>query len=54
MEPVIQVLNEMKQAGAVLDYAIGGAMAFIFYAEPQATYDLDIFVTFPADANPLW
>ena len=41
---VFRVLNEMKSDGIVEDYAIGGAMAVLFYAEPTRTYDLDVFV----------
>ena len=37
-------LNDMKQDGVVSDYAIGGAMALIFWSEPTATFDLDVFV----------
>ena len=29
------------------DYAIGGATAVLFYAEPTRTYDLDVFVILP-------
>ena len=29
-------------------YAIGGATAVLFYAEPTRTYDLDVFVTLQA------
>lgn len=41
---VFRVLNEMKAGGIVQDYAVGGAMAVLFYAEPTRTYDLDVFV----------
>jgi len=44
---VFQVLNDMKKDGVVEDYAIGGAMAVLFYAEPTRTYDLDVFVLLP-------
>lgn len=37
-------INEMKQEGVVADYAVGGAMALIFWSEPTATFDLDVFV----------
>ena len=42
---VFQVLNRMRDDGVVADYAIGGATAVLFYAEPTRTYDLDVFVT---------
>ncbi len=37
----------MKSEGMVEDYALGGAMATLFYAEPARTYDLDVFVVLP-------
>jgi len=43
MEKVIKVLNEMKKRKLIEDYAIGGGIAAIFYAETILTYDLDIF-----------
>lgn len=42
---VFQVLNQMRDDGVVSDYAIGGATAVLFYAEPTRTYDVDVFVT---------
>jgi hypothetical protein len=44
---VFRVLNELKSDGIIEDYAIGGAMAVLFYAEPTRTYDLDVFVLLP-------
>jgi len=44
---VFRVLNNMKSDGVIEDYAIGGAMAVLFYAEPTRTYDLDVFVLLP-------
>ncbi len=41
---VFRILNEMKSEHVVADYALGGAMAAMFYAEPARTYDLDVFV----------
>ncbi|HEX8650621.1 MAG TPA: hypothetical protein VF708_07250 [Pyrinomonadaceae bacterium] len=43
MEKTIKVINRMKKEGVIEDYAVGGAMGAIFYVEPFATYDLDIF-----------
>ena len=40
----------MRAAGVVADYAIGGATAVLFYAEPTRTYDVDVFVTLPGEA----
>jgi len=47
MKQAIQVLNDLLQEGVVNEYAIGGAIAALFYTEPFFTQDLDIFVTFP-------
>jgi hypothetical protein len=43
MEKTLQVLNEMVRDGVIEQYAIGGAVAAIFYIEPINTNDLDIF-----------
>lgn len=45
MEKTLRVLNKMVRDGAIETYAIGGAIAAIFYIEPFATSDLDIFFT---------
>ena len=47
LQAVFRVLAEMRDAGVVTDYAIGGATAVLFYAEPTRTYDVDVFVTLP-------
>jgi len=47
MEAAIPLLNEMVTRGLLDSYAIGGAMASLFYAEPVATFDLDVFVLLP-------
>jgi hypothetical protein len=44
---VFRELNELKASGVVRDYAIGGATAALFYAEPARTYDIDVFVVMP-------
>jgi hypothetical protein len=48
MEATIRVLNEMVEEGILDAYAIGGAIAAVFYVEPVATFDLDVFVLLPA------
>lgn len=42
---VIKVMNRLKKVGAILDYAIFGAMAVMKYTEPFNTKDLDILVS---------
>jgi hypothetical protein len=43
MREVLGVLEEMKRAGIIEKYAIGGAFAAILHYEPISTIDLDIF-----------
>ena len=43
----LRVLNEMKQARVVDDYAVAGAMALVFWTEPVPTFDLDVLVFLP-------
>ena len=37
----------MREEEIVADYAIGGATAVLFYAEPTRTYDVDVFALLP-------
>ena len=39
MKKTLQVLNEMKDAGIISHYAIGGAVGAFFYTEAILTYD---------------
>ncbi|HWX21129.1 MAG TPA: hypothetical protein VN578_14610 [Candidatus Binatia bacterium] len=45
---VLRAANGLASAGLIEDYALGGALAAIYYVEPFATYDADIFFI-PAD-----
>lgn len=52
MEPkylrdVFAILNELRAQGVLGDYAIGGAMAALFYTEAVRTYDVDVFALIP-------
>ena len=49
MERTVKVLNEMKTEGVILDYALGGAVAALFYIEPIETHDLDVFISLPTE-----
>ena len=53
MKRTLQVLNELEQEGLFARYAIGGAMAATFYAEPTLTFDLDVFVLLPTAGGTL-
>jgi hypothetical protein len=43
MEQTLKVINQMKEDGIIENYAIGGAIAAMFYIDPFSTEDLDIF-----------
>jgi hypothetical protein len=45
---VLRAANGLVAAGLIEDWALGGALAAIYYVEPFATYDADIFFI-PAD-----
>jgi predicted nucleotidyltransferase len=40
---VFRAANELVAAGLIEDWALGGALAAIYYVEPFTTYDADIF-----------
>lgn len=47
MKRTLEVLNKLVESKVIDDYAIGGAMGAVFYAETVMTMDLDVFVLFP-------
>jgi hypothetical protein len=47
----LAAIERMKHEGVVADYAVGGAMALVFWTEPVPTFDLDVFVLLPAEAT---
>lgn len=47
MKAIFEKINEMRAAGIIERYAIGGAVGATFYLEPSATLDVDIFATLP-------
>jgi hypothetical protein len=53
MEKTIQVIEMAQNAGLFSSYAIGGGIAALFYIEPVATFDLDIFIILPESSGPL-
>jgi hypothetical protein len=58
LSDVFRTLEQMCADGILTSYAIGGATAVLFYAEPTRTYDVDVFVTLPSSQAqsmaPLW
>ncbi len=53
MEKAIQVISQAQNEGLFTSYAIGGGIAALFYIEPVATFDLDIFVILPEPSGQL-
>jgi len=49
----LRQLNAMKAEGVVVDYAIAGGMAIVFWTEPTPTFDMDVLVELPAPAGAL-
>ncbi len=47
MKELAQLLNEMRQAGVIQEYALFGAVAQMRYTEPVATLDADVLVSVP-------
>ena len=53
MEKTLKILNELEKSGLITRYAIGGAIAVLFHAEPVLTYDLDVFCFLPAQTGKI-
>jgi len=53
MKQALSVLNSLEAAGTLKGYAIGGAIAALFYTEAIDTEDLDVFVLLSDVANSL-
>jgi hypothetical protein len=49
----LRAINSMKAEGVVEEYAIAGAMAIVFWAEPVLTFDLDVLVLLPSPDGAL-
>jgi hypothetical protein len=60
LETLVGHLNALQAAGLIGEHAIGGAMAFVYWAEPFETKDLDVFAVLPTTAAglihlaPIW
>jgi hypothetical protein len=46
----LAAIERLKKERVVDDYAVGGAMALVFWSEPIPTFDLDVFVLLPSDS----
>jgi len=51
MEKTLKVLNQLEKSGLLSRFAIGGAIAVLFHAEPVLTYDMDIYCFLPEQAG---
>ena len=49
MKKVFELLNQMVREGELSNYAVGGAIAAVFYIRPFATQDIDVFVMMQTD-----
>lgn len=53
LDRTFAVVNQMVEDGVIESYALGGAMAALFYIEPFATFDVDVFCFINGIANEL-
>jgi hypothetical protein len=51
---VLAEINRIQDDGVITNYAIGGAVGAMFYLEPAATLDIEIFVGFETRPGSLW
>ena len=51
MEKTLRILNELEKSKLISKYAIGGAIAVLFHAEPVLTYDMDVYCFLPAQTG---
>lgn len=49
----LAAIEQIKADGVIVDYALGGAMALVFWTEPVPTFDIDIFVVMPSTSTLL-
>jgi hypothetical protein len=48
VKELAHLLNEMREAGVISDYALFGAVAQMRYTEAVATFDADVLVAIPS------
>ncbi|MBN1127407.1 MAG: hypothetical protein JXA71_00370 [Chitinispirillaceae bacterium] len=53
MEKALRVIASAQSEGLFSSYAIGGGIAALFYIEPVATFDLDVFIIPPETTGPI-
>jgi hypothetical protein len=47
----LAAIERLKTDRIVSDYAIGGAMALVFWSEPIPTFDIDVFVVLASEGK---
>ena len=47
----LAAIERLKSDRVVEEYAVGGAMALVFWSEPIPTFDLDVFVLLPSGSS---
>jgi hypothetical protein len=53
MRKTLEVLNDLESKGFYRRYAIGGAIAAVFYVDPVPTEDLDVLILLPPNVSLL-
>jgi hypothetical protein len=53
MKETFQIVEELKRARVIEDYAVAGAVGALFYVEPFATLDIDFLLDLPSSENLL-
>ena len=53
LRDVFATINELEQERLIQSYALGGALAALFYAEVSRTYDVDVFVLMDVDEGKI-
>jgi hypothetical protein len=53
MEKALKIVSQAQAEGLFSSYAIGGGIAALFYIEPVATFDLDIFIIQEKSSSPV-
>ena len=48
MRQVAELLNEMRSAGIIVNYAVFGAVAQMRYTQPVATMDAEVLIDVPS------
>jgi hypothetical protein len=51
MEEIARILELLRNESFFADYAIGGGVATLYFTEPFATVDVDVFALFPTTSG---